>query len=207
MSWHFGRKVRNVLRGLLQAYGTRRVKRLLWNTEFSRGRWDGLDRSPGDCVYPYVEKYANQGSILDLGCGSGSTGNELAATAYREYTGVDISDVALAKARRRSAEDGRANKNSYLQADISSYVPAQQFDVILFRDSIYYIPRKKIKPLLDRYSKYLNQKGVFIVRMFNTSGKYKRIMDILLNNFEVVEKYSPDESSPAVMVLRQKCYL
>ncbi len=200
---HLARKVGNVLRGLLQAYGTRSLKRYLWNTEFSRGRWDCLDRSPGDCVYPYVEKYANNGSILDLGCGSGSTGSELSATTYREYTGVDISDVAIGKAKRRTEEDGRAANNHYLQADISSYVPTQQFDVILFRDSIYYIPGKKIKPLMDRYSKYLKKEGVFLVRLYDSRGKYKRILDTFLNSFEVVEKYVSDEST-AVIVFRQR---
>src|SRR5262245_18919549 len=96
------RKVRNIVRGFLQAYGTTKVKRHLWNTEFSRGRWDCLDRTPCDCIYPYIEKYANNGSILDLGCGSGSTGSELDAIIYRYFIGVDISDVAIEKARRRA---------------------------------------------------------------------------------------------------------
>ncbi len=58
---HLAGRVRNILRGLLQAYGSSSMKRYVWNSEFLRGRWDCLDRTPGDCVYPYVEKYANRG--------------------------------------------------------------------------------------------------------------------------------------------------
>jgi len=38
-------------------------------------RADGISstRTPGDCVYQHVERYANNGRIMDLGCGSGST--------------------------------------------------------------------------------------------------------------------------------------
>ena len=196
-------RVQNILRGLLQAYGTKNVKRYLWNIEFSQGRWDCLDRTPLDCVYPYVEKYANGGSILDLGCGSGSTGNELDATTYRHYMGVDISDVAIEKARRRTEENGRAHQNRYAQSDVFSYVPTQQYDVILFRDSIYYIPWGKIKTMLDRYSKYLKEGGVFIVRMWNGSDKYNTIADTIEDNFEVVEKYLSDQPKAVVIIFRQ----
>src|SRR5437870_1451228 len=97
-------KIRNVSRGLVQLYGTERMKRVLWNSEFSGGRWSCLDNTTGDCLYPYVEKYARNGNILDLGCGSGNTGVELDPAAYRHYTGVDISDAAVEQAKKRTEE-------------------------------------------------------------------------------------------------------
>lgn len=195
------RKLRNILRRLLQVYGTSNAKRWLWNTEFSGGRWDCLARTPGDCVYPYVEKYANNGSILDLGCGSGSTANELSATACRAYIGVDISDVAINKGRRRTEENGRADRNRFFQSDLFSYVPSQQFNVILFRDSIYYLPCKKIIRMLNRYSKYLKEGSVFIVRM-TWSDKYQEIVDTIESNFEVVEKRFHNQPKAIVLVFR-----
>jgi SAM-dependent methyltransferase len=194
-------KVRNKVRALLQAYGTRNVKMYLWDAEFSQGRWDCLDTTPGDCVYSYIEKAANGGSILDLGCGSGSTANELSANTYRDYTGVDISDVAIDRARKRTEENGRADKSRFFQADVSSYVPAQQFDVILFRDSIYYVARPNIRPMLERYSKYLKQSGVFIVRM---DGRDKRgnIVDIIEGNFDILEKHMHEKPDAVVLVFR-----
>jgi len=155
MTMALARKVRNFSRALLQVYAPRTIKRYLWNSEFSQGRWDCLASTTGDCVYPIVEKYAVHGTILDLGCGSGSTGNELDATAYREYVGVDISDVAIEKAREKTEQNRRAEKNRYLQSDIVDYVPTGQCDVILFRDSIYYVEVGRIKPMLDRYAGHL----------------------------------------------------
>ena len=198
------KKARNVLRGLLQAYATENIKRYLWNIEFSGSRWDCLDLTQGDCVYRYIEKYANNGSILDLGCGSGNTGTELDKTKYRQYMGVDISDMAIEKAQRRSEETGRAEKNRFFQSDILSYAPTQQYDLILLRDSIYYIPRQKIKAMLSRYMKYLKEGGVLIVRMFDGSGKHRTIVDTIERNFNIVERYSPDQSKTVIIVFRPK---
>jgi 2-polyprenyl-6-hydroxyphenyl methylase/3-demethylubiquinone-9 3-methyltransferase len=195
---------RNKFRGFLQAYGTATAKRFLWNVEFSRGRWSCLESSPGDVVYPYIEKYANQGSILDLGCGSGSTGNELDPSAYRDYTGVDISDVAIEKAKTGAELNGRADKNEYRQSDLLRYLPTRQFDVILFRDSIYYVAPTKIKGMLERYSKYLKQNGVFIVRMYSADGKYRSIVDTIESSFAVLEKHFSNEPTTAVIVFRRQ---
>jgi SAM-dependent methyltransferase len=154
-------------------------------------------------VYPYVERYSNQGSILDLGGGSGSTGNELAVNTYRDYTGVDISAVAIEKAKIRSKENQRTEKNSYLQSDIFSYTPTKHFDVILFRESIYYVPRAQVKPMLDRYSCYLETRGVFIIRMIGGS-EYGEIVDTISTHFAVVEKHVSDNPQALVLVFRKR---
>jgi len=190
-------KTRNVLRGLKQSWGTSRIKRSLWNKEFAEGHWDFIENTADDIVYPYIEKYSRNGSILDLGCGSGNTGCELNSNSYREYTGVDISDVALRKASERSRTCGRAQKNHYVQHDIASYSPIRKYDVILFRESIYYIPRIRIKGMLERYARYLEPEGVFIVR-WHDSKVGSEIVDF---PFRVIEKYST-AGGPCIVVFR-----
>ena len=61
------------------------------------------------------------------------------------------------------------NKNSFECGDFLTYVPTGQFDVILFRESMYHVPLGKVKATLDRYSAYLKDGGVFIVRLFASS--------------------------------------
>lgn len=195
-------RAQNLARRLLQGYGTTGVKRLLWDREFAQGRWNCLEASPGDAVYKYVEKYASQGSILDLGCGSGNTSTELDSAAYTKYVGVDVSSVAVESSRAKARECHREAKNSYLQSDIISYVPDQRFEVILFRDSIYYIPQAKISKVLKRYAEYLKESGVFVVRMWDTTGKYKTILDCIEDNFDVVERYTAAGSGTAVIVFQ-----
>jgi SAM-dependent methyltransferase len=209
MSFAYPKKSKIV--SFLKSYGPSKVKKLLWDKEFSQGQWNFIDDTTGDCVYENLEKYAKNGTILDLGCGPGNTANELAATAYQSYVGVDISEAALEKARKRTIENGRAEKNTFIREDFVNYEPIQKFDVILFRESIYHVPMGRIKETLDRLSNYLREGGVFIVRLFTTDaesgGREKprptAMIRIMETEFEVVEKNKYDGARQAyVLVLR-----
>lgn len=188
-------------RRILQSWGSARLKRLIWNKEFAGGRWDHLAETPGDCVYRYVEKYAHNGDILDLGCGSGNTGSELDFSVYQSYTGVDISDVAIRKAVSRSELSGRILKNHYVQSDISTYAPEGNYCVILFRESLYYVPQINILKTLRRYQRYLDEQGVFVVRL-DDRNKHKAIHELIRKNFHVLEEFLPDDISTALLVFR-----
>ena len=203
----------NLFVAALKSYGPSSVKKILWDKEFSGTKWNFIDNTAGDCVYPNLEKYGKNGSILDLGCGPGNTANELAATAYQNYIGVDISDAALEKARKRTAQNGRGSKNTFFQGDFLKFEANQKFDVILFRESMYHVPIPKIKDTLDHYAKYLKSDGVFMVRMgisdTENQGKDKprpaAMVRILEDEFEVVEKNTYEGvSRPIVLVLRPR---
>lgn len=201
MSSRFKQKVKNVVRGLAQKWANTGVKRHMWNKEFREGRWDYLEKTSGDLVYESLEKYCRKGHILDLGCGSGNTGNELRADIYEGYMGVDISDVAVKRARDRSIAAQRQNKNSYSQSDISTYVPEHAYDVILFRESIFYIAGPKVLGTLQRYAKCLNDDGVLIVRMCDRI-KYGDIVETIQNHFSVVETSEVKDSKAILLVFR-----
>ena len=79
-------------------------------------------------------------------------------------------------------------------------MPSQQYDVILFRDSISYLPHGKITAVLNRYANYLKERGVLIVRMYESGGKYTRIVKTIERSFEVVERSSSDHTM--VLVIR-----
>jgi len=180
-------KGRNRLRAIVQRYGPNFAKRRLWNHEFSSGRWDFLDRTPDERIQSKLEKFARHGNILDLGCGSGTASLDLAPAAYSIYTGIDISDIAVRKAKERAQEAGRADRNEYYQSDIVTYVPARKYQVIIFGDSIYYIPHDQIADVLKRYSRYLENEGVFVVRVHDESGKHKPILETINSGFRVIE--------------------
>jgi len=200
------------INAVFKSYGPSTIKKLLWDKEYSGDKWSFADNTIGDCVYPFLERYIANGSVLDLGCGSGNTATELAATTYRVYVGVDISESALAKARRRTEAGGRADKNRFVCSDFLGYVPAEQFNVILFRESMYHVPLGKVRAILDHYSKYLTDRGVFIVRLKTSDGrggnrKYRptAMLGIMEREFDVVEQCQYDESGATVIVFRQKC--
>jgi SAM-dependent methyltransferase len=190
-------------RSVKQTWGSTKVKRDLWNAEFSEGRWESIDHVSADCVYPYVEKYCCNGCILDLGCGSGNTGNELDLSKYKSYMGVDLSDVAIRQSIARSESNGRSKRNRYVVSDIATYTPIQKYDVILFRESIYYMSRHRIRAALNRYSHYLTDNGVFIVRLWDR-GKHRKIVDLIEHNYAVVDRYQPDDSPTTILVFQPR---
>jgi SAM-dependent methyltransferase len=200
------------VRGFLLSYGPRAIKRRVWEKEYSEDKWNFADNTVGDCVYGHLERHAANGSILDLGCGSGNTATELAASAYQTYVGVDISETALGKATRRTEECARQNKNRFVCGDFLAHVPTERFDVILFRESMYHVPLSRVKAILDHYSKYLKEDGVFIVRLFTANretDKSKRrpiaMLGIMEAEFDVVERRQyTDSGRPTVIVLRPK---
>src|ERR1700751_2816376 len=96
-------KIKRAIRArIIKRWGIAASKRLIWDTEFASGQWNYLEHTEGDVIYAYLEKYSERGNILDLGCGSGNTGNELDYGSYESYTGTDVSAVAIRKAELRS---------------------------------------------------------------------------------------------------------
>ena len=191
------------------SYGPSGLKRILWDQEYSGDKWNFNDHTETDCVYPHLQKHAANGSILDLGCGTGNTANELETNAYQEYVGVDISEVCLSKARRRSEENGRAAKNQFVYGDFLNFSTPQRFDVILLRESIYHIPIEKIESTLNRYAKNLKDNGVFIVRIKTsdrTNGQTKArpmaMIGVVESKFDVIENCHYCEFGSRVIVFR-----
>ena len=115
------------------------------------------------------------------------------SSAYGSYLGLDISDIALDKARRRSEANGRSWKNRFLRADFLKYAPKQRFDVILFRESLYHVPLRSVKPTFDRYSEHLIEGGVFIVRIATKeNGKDKSrpmaMLRVIESGFDILKR-------------------
>jgi len=184
-------------------YASPSIKRFFWDREFASGKWNFIDDTAGDSSYPYLEKYCDGGSILDLGCGPGNTANELAASAYCEYVGVDVSQVALEKARQRTERTRRSDKNRFVSGDMLTFVPSRQFDVILLRESVYHVAMGELKKMFDRYSQYLTENGAFIVKLV-TDNRYtsKARVRIIESEFEILEKGEHARDGSTVLVFR-----
>jgi SAM-dependent methyltransferase len=181
------RRVGKILRGLVYRHGTERLRKRLWNWDYDHGCY-GYGNSAGDFLYPFLRKHTHNGSILDLGCGEGKTANELDQEVYSKCVGVDISDVAIAKAKARTERRGRVGKNVFYCSDFGSFAPSQKFDVILFRDSIYYLPPNKIRTTLDRYAAFLKEDGCFVVRLCEGTSRHSRIVEAIEATFDVADK-------------------
>lgn len=175
------------------------MKRRLWNREFAGGHWDFIENAADDPIYPVLERFCGGGAILDLGCGAGNTVNEIGKEAFGHYTGVDISDVALAKAAEWAARTGRESKVEFHQAAIEAFEADRKYEVVLFRESLFYIPVGRVVEVLEHYQKFLAPDGVIIVRMYD-GGKYDAMVQIIRDRFEVREEQEVDGGPALIMV-------
>ena len=187
----------------IKRWGSSAAKQRVWDSEYKTGRWtydrEGQNNEANEPVYRFLERYGNGGAILDLGCGSGMTALEM-CNSFQEYVGVDVSDVAIEAARvALSKEPSRAQKVRFFVSDIATFEPKGEFSIILYRESIYYVPQHKIKWMLARYCAHLRTDGVFIVRLCNRD-KYKGIIDLIEENLRIVERYAPQDSTATILV-------
>lgn len=109
----------------------------------------------GCCDY-YV---SNDRTILDVGCGEGILQRRL---RYTNYIGVDMNPQAITLARSSENENTK-----FVLAEAERFQPDAAYDVIIFNESLYYIPNPI--GVFNRYRAFLKQAGIMIVCMFQTN--------------------------------------
>src|ERR1039457_6827003 len=128
--------IRKIISAIIKRWGSTSAKELVWDSEYRVGKWDFANGRPSDVardpIYGFLETYGAGGSVLDLGCGDGMTALEM-KNNFEEYVGVDVSGVAIAKARVALTEEAdRAGRVRFIASDISTFEPPSNFSVILF---------------------------------------------------------------------------
>lgn len=69
------------------------------------------------------------GTALDLGCGEGADAIWLASRGWT-VTAVDVSAVALERAKAHARERGQAGSITWVQQDLATWVPGELFDLV-----------------------------------------------------------------------------
>jgi len=166
---------------LLTRLGGSALRRRSFDEYYRSGQWDSLDSEHSREVAKVVEKYARKGRILDMGCGTGILVSRLADDSFEYYRGVDASSEAISLATKRA---GR--KVAFEIGDIQSYRCEDDFDCIVFEDSLYYVPFFR-RRLLRRYAERLRPGGVFVVTVAHPR-RFARMIRMIRKNFEMIEE-------------------
>ncbi len=122
-----------------------------------------------------LEKYgAKSGLLLELGCGTGTMTELLAAAGY-DMIGVDRSEEMLEEALQKRVESGR--DILYLQQDMREFeLYGTVRAVVSICDSVNYITDPaELLEVFRLVNNYLDPGGVFIFD-FNTLYKYQEVL-------------------------------
>src|SRR5437879_13369395 len=109
-----------------------------WHISHARFRDKVLRR----CLKPFIRDK----SVLELGCGEGHLTHAIFSKA-RPVVGIDISDVAIARAKSLNLPTARFERADFLQASFEGY------DVIAAVECLYCLSRQEQWALLGRLSR------------------------------------------------------
>jgi len=113
---------------------THEFDRDFWQRHWRRGTGEGPGSMGGNPANPYLARETAAlapGTALDAGCGSGAEAIWLASRGW-QVTAVDISAEALARAADRAATGPvPADRLHWVEADLSIWSPAVQFDLVM----------------------------------------------------------------------------
>lgn len=142
-----------------------KVSKKRWEKEFSTGQWDYLESTPAERARSAIigmlcQHYYPRGKILDVGCGLGTMVDFLNQNQKKQYLGLDISEEAIKKARKK---DGQFQVGNF-----DDFESSKKFDVIVFNEVLYYLDEKSaFKQALNS----LTKNGVIIVSLYQMKNK------------------------------------
>ncbi len=159
----------------------------IWEHKYAAGRWDymrELHELPRYAVVAnLVHRVAPAGRILDVGCGEGLLVDHLRRLGYGRYTGIDISETAIAAATKARADD----RTTFEACDAETYAIPDDFDLVVFNESLAYL-REPLETIA-RYQSRLAPGGIFVVSMFVTP-RHEAIARLLLPRYRVLEEFT-----------------
>ena len=142
-----------------------RDQRERWDHQYANGRWEKLKDASEQARFvacaDLLRRHAPGSQVLEIGSGEALLQQHLKPGEYASWFGIDLSEVAIARAQAFAGERGR-----YVAADMTTFEPEGKFHAIVFPESIYYVPERVA--LLQRYARHLLPGGVFIISIFET---------------------------------------
>jgi 2-polyprenyl-3-methyl-5-hydroxy-6-metoxy-1,4-benzoquinol methylase len=144
-----------------------------WDRQYRSGVWHYManleECSRYSPIVGYMVYLKPGGSVLDVGCGEGILYKRYQPYGYAFYQGIDISETAIA-----TLTQAHHAKTLFVQADAETYEPSQQFDVIVFNETLYYLN----DPIstFTRYAHLLKPQGILIVSTYRNSTRAMAIL-------------------------------
>lgn len=159
------REVTKAVMFKLIGYRPQRVSVSSWDNEYRDGAWNYLETIgslAGQVSILGYCQYLAPSSILDVGCGAGLLAAKLKVLPYKSYLGIDISSEAIEQAAKLQDE-----RTQFAVADANQFEPKSTFDVIIFNQSMNYMPQPAAR--MAYYAKYLTPRGRLIVSLCNSA--------------------------------------
>lgn len=178
---------------LVTRFGPRKLRSIAFDEKYRSGEWDFNSNSEVDLAVA-IQRYLRKGDLLIMGCGGASVLEGLEGSGLRSALGIDLSEEAVRIASRFASD-----KISFKVADMVTFECPRPYDIILFSESLYYVPATDQVDLLLRLSLYLKTGGVFIVT-FAQAKRYVNLLERIREAFTVIEDHSFPNSTRHLII-------
>jgi 2-polyprenyl-3-methyl-5-hydroxy-6-metoxy-1,4-benzoquinol methylase len=182
---------------LATRFGSQKLRSMAFDEKYRRGDWRFHDDGPGELA-EVIQRNLRNGDLLLMGCGGASVLAGIESDNLSSVLGIDLSEEALRLANQYSSA-----KASFLVAEMETFVCPRNYDVILFSESLNYIPAGRQLPLLKRLGGSLKENGVFIVT-FSQARRYMDIIYRIRGNYFMIEDRSFVDSERHLLVFRPR---
>lgn len=176
-------------------FGPARLRGLAFDEKYRTGQWR-FDAEADGALTPVISQYLRKGDLLMMGCGGASVLEGLHDDQLNSALGVDLSKEAIGLANRFASD-----KISFRVADMLVFNCPHLYDVILFSESLYYVPEAKRESLLLRLMNCLNFRGVVIVTVAHPL-RYQRMLNAIRATFDIIEDRALSGSNRHMIVFR-----
>lgn len=178
---------------LATRFGWAGIRRLAFDGKYQRGDWSSYTDGKGD-LPATITRYLRSGDLLLMGCGGASVLGALQAEEFNSALGIDLSTEAIRLASRYVSK-----RVTFQVADMEIFQCPREFDVILFSESLYYVPSSRQIGFLSRLAASLKPDGVFIVTVAEAE-RYESILRRIRDQFTILEDRKFPHSNRQIVV-------
>jgi 2-polyprenyl-3-methyl-5-hydroxy-6-metoxy-1,4-benzoquinol methylase len=181
---------------LARRFGTRKLQQAAYNARFLSGEWN---TGPVDVSQDLVEvilRHASGGKVALMGCGTGGLAAILDRSECTSILGIDLSSVAVKRARMRGLA-----RAQFEVADFASWGSMEQYDAIVFEESLYYLSPKEQVRVLAAHRLSLTRAGVFVITV-SDAARYRTMLKMIRSRFHILEDRDHGNSNHRLVVFR-----
>jgi 2-polyprenyl-3-methyl-5-hydroxy-6-metoxy-1,4-benzoquinol methylase len=161
-------------------FGWQKLRGMAFDEKYRRGDWNFRAESTGELA-AVIRRYLRAGDLLIMGCGQAAILDGLEAAGLKSALGIDLSPEAIRLAGHFASE-----KISFQLADMVAFQCPRPYDVILFSESLNYVPLAGQEQFLRRLGKSLKPGGVFVVTIAQAK-RYADILEGVRRHFNILE--------------------
>ena len=146
--------------------------------------------------------------VIDVGGGDSLLVDNLLDLGYQDITILDISELAIEKAKKRLGD--RASKVKWIVTDATTFEPTEKYDFWHDRAAFHFLTEEKeITNYLETAQKFINPSGVLVIGTFSEQGPKKcsgieikqysetGMTERLKNFFEKIKCITVDHQTPS----------